>query len=124
MTLTIVLWSGLMLAWLIAGTSAAQSTVTEADIADCTAGGFMSRADCVSLLEGAEDVGTGIGVTLIFVLWFFGFIVLSLVWLMTRPRRRMCPTCGEDVRKGVTVCRACGHDFKATPVVPSTPAHT
>jgi hypothetical protein len=32
-------------------------------------------------------IGTGIGVTLIFMVWFFGFVVGSLVWLMSRPKR-------------------------------------
>jgi predicted amidophosphoribosyltransferase len=32
-------------------------------------------------------------------------------WLTSRPTLRMCPTCGRDVKKGLTVCEACGHDF-------------
>jgi len=45
------------------------------------------------------------------VLWFFGFIVLSLIWFMTRRKGRTCPHCGEDVKKGRTTCKNCGYDF-------------
>jgi ribosomal protein L37AE/L43A len=37
--------------------------------------------------------------------------VLALVWLMTRRRARICPHCGEDVKKGRTTCQKCGYDF-------------
>jgi hypothetical protein len=44
-------------------------------------------------------------------LGFMGFVVLSLIWLMSRPKVRTCPICGNDVNKGVTLCGSCGHDF-------------
>jgi hypothetical protein len=28
-------------------------------------------------------------------------------------RERYCPACGEPPKRGVTVCRKCGHDFAA-----------
>ena len=70
--------------------------------------------------------GTGIGVAMIIVLWFIVFVVLSLIWLMTRPSKRACPACGEDVKKGRTKCKSCGHDFAAvaTPAVASTQGAT
>jgi predicted amidophosphoribosyltransferase len=43
-----------------------------------------------------------------------GFIVLSLVWFMTRPRSRLCPKCGSDVRRGTTICAKCGYEFGAS----------
>lgn len=66
-----------------------------------------------SLCVNASDAGTGIGVAFIIGFWFVVFIVLALIWLMTRPRHRTCPVCGEDVKKGRTVCQGCGHDFAA-----------
>lgn len=48
---------------------------------------------------------------LIIVLWFFGFVILSIVWFMTRRKGRVCPHCGEDVKKGRTACQKCGYDF-------------
>jgi hypothetical protein len=37
-----------------------------------------------SACEVGTAIGTGIGVFLIVGLWFFGFIILSIVWLMTK----------------------------------------
>ena len=66
------------------------------------------------LCQDASDVGTGIGVGLVVTLFVVGFVILSLIWLMTRPKRRLCPSCGTDAKKGVTQCRKCGFDFAAT----------
>jgi hypothetical protein len=60
------------------------------------------------------EVGTGVGISIIFVIGFMGFVVLSLVWLMTHAGLRACPACGNDVKSGVTVCRSCGHDFASS----------
>jgi hypothetical protein len=94
----------------IAG-AASNPEATQAEIADCTEGGLFTEEECRETLNAASDVGTGIGVTLIFVLWFIGFIILSIIWFMTRRRGRMCPHCGEDVKKGRTTCKNCGYDF-------------
>jgi hypothetical protein len=99
MTWLILVFSGLMLAWAIAGTT------TEV-CADYPAGS-ADREAC----ELGEDIGTGIAATLIFTLWFVGFVVLSIIWFMTRPRHRQCPRCGEDVKTGRTACGKCGYDF-------------
>jgi ribosomal protein L37E len=32
---------------------------------------------------------------------------------MTRPKTRDCPRCGNDVKKGVTVCDACGFNYNS-----------
>lgn len=66
-----------------------------------------------SLCQDASDVGTSIGVGLVFGLFFIGFVILSLIWLMTRPKRRLCPACGTDTRRGDTACRQCQFDFAA-----------
>jgi hypothetical protein len=62
------------------------------------------------------------------ILWFIGFVVLGLVWLMTRPRHRQCPRCGNDVKKGLTVCGSCSYDFAQaltqSPVPPRLPFGT
>jgi hypothetical protein len=100
MTWAIWVWNVLFLIWIIAAVSDRASE-------DCP------PAD--DLCVGASDVGTGIGVALIFVLWFIGFIVLALAWMMSRPKHRQCPRCGHDVKKGETVCKNCGHDFMAAP---------
>lgn len=63
----------------------------------------------------ACQVGTGIGAGFVFVviggIWFVGFIVLSLIWLMSRPQLRLCPECGYKVKRGRTECRYCDYSF-------------
>jgi hypothetical protein len=107
-TWAVVIWTVLMFAWMIAG---AQGTTAK----DC---GSLDQATC----QAATNIGTGIGVTLLFILWFIGFVVLSLVWLMSRPQRRLCPVCGEQVKKGLTVCPKCHYDFAAAATSAQLPA--
>jgi uncharacterized membrane protein YtjA (UPF0391 family) len=98
MTWLFVIVNALFLVWIIVGVSDRPSK-------DCAPGDQL----CID----ASDAGTGIGVALIIFLWFIVFVVLSLIWFMTRPKRRVCPACGEDVKKGRTTCSKCGHDFAA-----------
>jgi hypothetical protein len=105
MTWVLNIWNVLFLIWIIAGIAGRTSKdcATNPDVVS----GAISKSAC----EAASDAGTGIGVALIFFLWFLGFIVLSLVWFMTRRKGRECPHCGEDVKKGRTTCQKCGYDF-------------
>ncbi len=73
------------------------------------------------LCANASDVGTGIGVVLLVLLWFFGFLVLSLIWFMTRRGPRECPRCGKEVKPGLTVCGLCGYDFGLATAVQRQP---
>jgi rubredoxin len=98
-TWAIFLFSLLMLIWVIAAGSAS---------ADCS-----EEEEFRGACKAGEAVGRGIGVTLVIILWVLGFIVLSLIWLMSRPKHRVCPRCGHDVKKGWTQCRNCGYDFAA-----------
>lgn len=104
MTWVIIIWCVLILVWMIAGGSSAQ------DVNDCASEATESARQ---LCEDATDVGTGIGVILIGFLGFLGFVFLSIIWFMTRPRGRDCPVCGDKVKKGNTACPNCGHDFAA-----------
>jgi amino acid transporter len=105
MTWVIVIFSALMLLWLIVGIISADNS------SHCTheTSRFFSRSDCTA----ARDVGTGIGVAIISTLWFIGFLVLSVIWLMTRPRGRDCPVCGEKVKRRRITCSSCNYDFAA-----------
>jgi len=96
MTWVLNVWNVIFLIWIIGGISSRPSQ-------SCPPGD--------SLCVNASDTGTGIGVALIIFLWFLGFVVLSLIWVMTRRRGRLCPHCGEDVKKGRTTCAKCGYDF-------------
>jgi hypothetical protein len=99
MTWVLWAWTAIFAVWIIAGIADRASKNCPPDDQLCI---------------NASDAGTSIGVGLVFFLWFIGFVVLSLIWFMTRPQRRACPVCGEDVKKGLTRCGSCGHDFAAS----------
>jgi hypothetical protein len=102
-TWAIVIWSLGILAWLLFGLASRGCQEESGDI---------KQTLC--------EVGTGVGIAVIVVIGFMGLVLLSLVWLMSRPRLRICPTCGNDVKKGLTVCEACGHDFAGADDTPHT----
>ncbi len=94
-TWALVLWCLLILIWIIAG-----------------AAGNDCAQEATKLNEQACEAGTGIGVVIIALVGFFGFIFFSLIWLMSRPKNRQCPQCGNDVKKGQMQCQSCGFDFR------------
>jgi hypothetical protein len=93
-TWALVIWCVLILLWAIAGGASN----------DCA-------NQATELDKNACQAGTGIGVALILLIGFFGFIFFSLIWIMSRPRKRACPRCGEDIKKRVMTCQHCGFDF-------------
>ena len=60
---------------------------------------------------GLAAIGAGLGIGLIIFLWAAADIILGIVWLITNRKSRSCPTCGKDVKKGLTACKSCGYDF-------------
>jgi hypothetical protein len=74
MTWALVVWTVLMAVWLLSGLSSASN--------NC---GGLSGADLTACQAGTA-IGGGLAVTALFVIWLIGFIVLSIVWFMTRPR--------------------------------------
>lgn len=103
MTWVIVIWSVLMAIWIIAALAGADNSAKCAQEAHH----YLSQSACTD----ARNAGTGIGVVVLWFVWFFGFLALSLIWFMSRPKGRACPACGENVRKGLTVCPSCQYDF-------------
>lgn len=101
MTWLIFIFTGLMFAWIIGGANANSDNCAEYAV------GSAGRSSC----EAGTNIGTGIGVTIIFGLWFVGFIILSIIWFMTRPKRRMCPACGNEAKKNIAVCKKCVFNF-------------
>lgn len=93
-TWALVIWGVLMLAWVVSAAASSDCDNT-AKYSDSTACG----------------VGTGIAIFLILGVAFAGFLVLSLIWLMSRPKNRVCPQCGREVPKGLTACASCGFSF-------------
>lgn len=101
MTWVLIIFTVIMFAWMIGGGVSAGNSCND------VAGHYQNakQAGC--------EAGTAIGVGALFGLWFFGFVVLSFIWLMTRPKGRDCPVCGEKVKRGRTACQSCGYDFAA-----------
>jgi hypothetical protein len=73
-TWAIVICSALMATWIIDGIVAANPA------ANCIHGAYLSRGD----REAAHDAGAAIGLDRR--LFFLGFTVSSMVWLMRRPK--------------------------------------
>jgi heme/copper-type cytochrome/quinol oxidase subunit 2 len=103
MTWVLIVWCAAIIAWAVA----AAGSDTHAG---CQNSIYLSAKACAN----AQDAGTGIGIAIVLLIGFVGFVFFALIWFMTRPRgRRECPACGEAANKGVTVCKSCGHDFAA-----------
>ena len=71
MTWALVVFTGLMTVWIVAAGVDRPSK-------DCPPGDTL----CVN----ASDTGTAVGVGLLVFLFFLGFVILSLVWFMSRPK--------------------------------------
>ena len=92
-TWTIVIWTALMAALAIAAANSGNQTCARQTYASSCA------------------AWTAIDVMLLLLSWFIGFIVASLIWLLSRPPRRRCLVCGHGVKKVLTACQKCGYNF-------------
>jgi lysylphosphatidylglycerol synthetase-like protein (DUF2156 family) len=101
MTWVLIVWSVVMAIWIIGGITSAGSSN------DCAHQTY--RGAC----EAGSTAGTGIAAVALWFIWFFGFLILSLIWFMSRPKGRTCPACGERVKRGRTICPGCQFDFAA-----------
>jgi len=101
MTWVIVAWCVVMAIWIVAA------------IASADPSGQCARETYRGACEAGSTAGSGIAVVALWFIWFFGFLVLSLIWFMTRPKGRECPVCGETVKRGRTTCPGCRYDFAA-----------
>jgi hypothetical protein len=79
MTYAIWAWVTLIVVWIAAGASSIHSQT-----AKCVHQGALDHATCAN----AVGAGSGIAIFAIVILGFMGFVVLSLVWFMTRPKQR------------------------------------
>lgn len=73
MTWVILAWVALIIVWIAVGVN---------DVADdCNDEVGEARELC----EAGRDIGAGIGVTIVVLIGVIGFIVLAIIWFMTRP---------------------------------------
>ncbi len=114
MTWVLIIWCAIILIWAFAGGASSNSQ----SVQQCVSQGVFTAQQC----QNAADAGTGIGVALILVIGFVGFVFFSLIWLMSRSKTRDCPVCGTGVKRGKTVCPSCGHDFAAAVRAPAVTA--
>lgn len=119
MTWVLILWAAATILFIVLVNTAANDDVRAECIAEATS---QTQRD---LCDVGTSLASGVWTVIAVVLGFGGFLVLGLIWLMTRPRRH-CPACGRDVKKGVTSCRKCGYLLTATsvrPAMPGPPSH-
>ena len=76
-TWALVIWNILMVIWVAGGIGATSD--------NCVG----ETGEALELCQSATAVGAGIGVTFIIIIWFIGFIVLGLVWVMSRPKENV-----------------------------------
>ena len=77
MTWVLWAWSALILVWAVGGGGSVA--------AECA----NERGDAFISAQTAQDAcaaGAGIGIAIILFIGFIGFVFLSLIWFMTRPR--------------------------------------
>lgn len=102
MTWVLIVWSALILLWAIGG-----------------AAGNDCGSEATQLGRESCEAGTGIGVALILLIGFFGFVFFSLIWFMSRPKGRECPVCGQHIKLGLTTCPSCRYDFAVAASAPA-----
>lgn len=73
-TWAIIIWTVLMVIWLIAGVGGAANSCNDL------------HGQFVNAKQSGCEAGASIGAAIIIVIWFLGYIPLGLVWLMSRPR--------------------------------------
>lgn len=104
MTWVVVLFNLIMATWIVFGTISAVS------FQSCE---LEATPDMVAACEAGTAIGAGAAVFMLVFLWVAGNVILGVLWLVTnRTKTRDCPTCGSDVKKGVTTCKKCGYDFE------------
>jgi hypothetical protein len=70
----LVIWNVLMVLWIATGLGA---------VGDSCAG---ETGNALTACQAGTAIGAGLGITVIIIVWFLGFIVLGLIWLMSRPK--------------------------------------
>jgi hypothetical protein len=106
-TWVILIINVLFLVWVVSGIAGGTEGGSDC-LAEAKRNPLLNAKDC----DTAAEVGTAIGVGIVIFFWVAVDLILGVIWLITDRRlTRDCPVCGNDVKKGVTVCPSCGHDL-------------
>ena len=69
----------------------------------------------ISFFAGYDVEGddTANGLAIMFILFFLAILntFLYVLYRVTGTKKRECPACGKNVKKGLTVCPSCNFDF-------------
>ena len=62
--------------------------------------------------DGTES-DTALGLGFMFLMFWLAImnVVLYVIYRVTGGKKRECPACGQNVKKGLTVCPSCNFDF-------------
>jgi hypothetical protein len=111
-TWVIVVMNVLFLTWIVV------ALITGSDTCSDKSGTAKDVCDTLA------TIGASIAVVVVASVWALVDVILGVLRLVTRQGGRPCTVCGCRVKEGVTVCPACGYDFRAaagaTPVVPTS----
>ena len=63
-------------------------------------------------VDGTES-DTALGLGFMFLMFWLAImnVVLYVIYRVTGGKKRECPACGQNVKKGLTVCPSCNFDF-------------
>jgi len=61
--------------------------------------------------DGSGDAAVGIYAFMSLIIWAVINVVLYVLYRVTGGKKRDCPACGKNVKKGLTVCPSCDFDF-------------
>jgi len=61
--------------------------------------------------EGGGDTAVGLYIFMCLIVWAVLNVVLYVLYRVTGGKKRECPACGENVKKGLTICPSCTYDF-------------
>ena len=61
--------------------------------------------------DGSGDIAAGIYIFISLIILAVVNIVLYVLYRITGTKKRECPACGVNVKKGLTVCTSCNFDF-------------
>ena len=72
---------------------------------------FISYFMSVDTSPTADNTATGIG--FVFLIFWLAIMntFLYVLYRITGGKKRECPACGKNVKKGSTVCSSCNFDF-------------